>query len=113
MAYSATDAAGNIANVVKEVELFDRNAPVIDYVGQTQYTVKTGDSVVLKKFDAYDSEDESLQYRIFIIDTDGKMKEKNNGDSYTFAEKGRYTVRHVAYDTSGNYAILDITVTVQ
>ena len=38
---------------------------------------------------------------------------KNNGDSYTFAEKGRYTVRHVAYDTSGNYAILDITVTVQ
>lgn len=113
VAYSATDAAGNIANVVKEVELFDRNAPVIDYVGQTQYTVKTGDSVVLKKFDAYDSEDESLQYRIFIIDTDGKMKEKNNGDSYTFAEKGRYTVRHVAYDTSGNYAILDITVTVQ
>lgn len=110
--YKATDAAGNIANVIKEVTLYDKSAPVIDYVGETKYTVKAGESVVLKKFDAYDAVDETIQYKIFIIDTDGKLKEQSIGEKYVFNEKGRYTIRHVAYDTSGNYAILDIAVSV-
>ena len=112
VAYTATDASGNKAYVVREVALYDTSAPVIDYVGETKYTIKTGESVRLNKFDVYDNVDKELQYRIFIIDIHGQMQNKSIGEKYVFNEKGRYIIRHVAYDTAGNYAIVDIAVSV-
>ena len=113
VAYTAADAAGNVANNSTEVALYDKNAPVIDYSGTQKIVKKAGETIRLTKYEAYDAVDESVRYRIFLIDTDGKMKEKEVDSEIVFEEKGRYVIRHIAYDSAGNYAILDIAVTVE
>ena len=110
--FQATDSAGNTKNESYDVYVYDKNAPVIDYSGSTVYEIGVGQSVNIAKLNVYDSADEAPVYRVFLINEKGKLIEIDFGE-YTVSEKGKYVLRHVCYDSSYNYAILDICISVK
>lgn len=108
----ATDSAGITKNESYDVYVYDKNAPVFDYSGSTTYEIEAGQSVNIAKLNVYDSVDDAPVYRVFLINEKGKLIEIDFGE-YTFLQKGKYVVRHACYDSSYNYAILDIRITVK
>lgn len=108
--YSALDDNGNVARYSMVVNVRDNVAPTIN-VNDVEIVVRVGSKVELPSASVSDDVGVDKQF-VFVIDTYNNMINVTGSTSYTPALKGIYTIRYVAVDAAGNYAIKDVVLKV-
>lgn len=108
--YSARDENNNLARHSMVVNVRDNVAPTID-VNDTEIVVRVGSEVKLPSASASDDVGVEKQF-VFVIDTYNNMINVTGSTSYVPTLKGIYTIRYVAVDAAGNYAIKDVVLKV-
>ena len=110
--YQATDARGNMGLKTFTVNVFDKTPPVLDYRGKDAYRVKQGKNLKLPVCNVFDAMDAEAFVRVYAV-IDCTYIDVTGRGEYGFTKKGKYILRYVGVDRNGNYAILDIPVTVE
>lgn len=108
--YSAADDNGNIARTTLVVNVRDDVPPTIA-VDTTELVVYANTTVKLPKAVASDDVSVAKQY-VFVIDEKNDMLNLTGQTEYTPTQKGIYTIRYIAVDSSGNYGIVDVVLKV-
>ena len=105
------------------IQAVDRTAPTITIVtmsGNLTQSVKVGNIVNIPYAKAKDDRDGEVETICFIISPDGmistaeqRLEDRTEaGMLVRFAEPGKYTIRYMAVDACGNYAVLEYVLTV-
>ena len=111
--YYYYDAFDNSNDFNKAISVVEKNKPVININGNVVSAAKVGDKLSVPKYTVSDDTTaaEAIKTQVYIITHTGQFIAVD--ESYTFTEKGKYTLRYVAYDEFYNYTIKDFTVEVQ
>lgn len=75
--------------------------------------VKAGRTCTFAEATAYDAVDATPTVIVILINDDLLYTDVTKSMSYTFTEKGEYTLRYYAYDDNYNNAYLDVTIIVE
>lgn len=100
-------------NFVYALEVIDKVAPEIKFVGERVTTAKVGDTVQVQEVEVYDALDGKIEnIGIFVITPNGVYK-KVEHNVFKAEKVGTYTVVYYAYDSSGNTVRATYTVKVE
>ncbi len=111
--YEVTDDAGNKQSLRHSISVEDKSQPVIIYQGETTREVSLGKKVKFDKVYAYDNLDVDLPIYVYIIKKNGQFVSISDSYTYTFEEKGKYTLRYCTVDDAYNYSWIDVTIWVK
>ena len=111
--YQTTDGAGNTCEMQFSISVFDLDAPTLHYKGESVLHVKAGRTCTFAEATAYDAVDATPTVIVILINDDLLYTDVTKSMSYTFTEKGEYTLRYYAYDDNYNNAYLDVTIIVE
>ena len=100
-------------NFVYALEVVDKVAPEITFIGDRITTAKVGDNVKVQEVEVNDGLDGKIEnVGIFVITPDGVYK-KVERETFMAEKAGIYTVVYYAYDSSGNTVRATYTVRVE
>jgi hypothetical protein len=111
--YAAVDTSYNSVSISKVVYIVDNVPPTASLNGGVAAESKLGDTITLPEVTADDNMGAAaLKIRRFAV-TPSTRIDYISGDTYTFGERGVYTLRWLVSDAYDNYCIIERVVTVK
>ena len=106
--YVFADSSLNVERVTYTIRVLSTVKPTITLSGKLPSTAMVGTEIKLPKAEAKDAFGNSIDVKIFVIDSSGNMAAAN--DTFKPTAVGTYTVRYYAVDGSRCTAIYDYYV---